>query len=201
MMSTTRPVPGWYRDPAGDYVARYWDGEAWTARVRNDLTPHSEPVPEVPDAADGGRRPLQVWALVLGGAVLLTLGAALPWREAQVGNLSLSNHGIDGDGALAVVFAVCIVVLFLVIEQPTRRAWLVIALAGVAVAFVLHDAVDTSRAADDLARRATRGHVTAGVGIGVWVSLAGAAVVLLGGILALLAGRPRRGDRARAPAA
>src|SRR4051812_48339003 len=37
-MSTARPIAGWYRDPSGQFAFRYWDGDAWTARVRRDAS-------------------------------------------------------------------------------------------------------------------------------------------------------------------
>jgi hypothetical protein len=33
--------PGWYQDPAGHPVLRYWDGIAWTAQVRQPDRPQS----------------------------------------------------------------------------------------------------------------------------------------------------------------
>jgi hypothetical protein len=41
-MSTVRPAPGWYTDPADPAWQRYWDGTAWTVH-RRPLPPSSEP--------------------------------------------------------------------------------------------------------------------------------------------------------------
>lgn len=32
--ATAGPAPGWYADPAGQHTTRFWDGRAWTERVR-----------------------------------------------------------------------------------------------------------------------------------------------------------------------
>ena len=34
-------VAGWYRDPQGERLERYWDGFAWTSFVRDDTLPSS----------------------------------------------------------------------------------------------------------------------------------------------------------------
>ena len=199
-MSTARPIAGWYRDPSGQHALRYWDGGAWTPRVRDDTTglrpasaavaPAPAPVEApAPAAATTGsqssRWPVPVRVLIVAGAVLMAVGAALPWREAHVGNVSVSTHGIDGDGALAVVLGACIVILLVVMEHSHRLAGLVIALAVGAAGFAVYEIVDINRQADELVSHSGARRITAGVGAGPWVTLVGAGVVLLGAVLAL----------------
>ncbi|HZU80338.1 MAG TPA: DUF2510 domain-containing protein [Acidimicrobiales bacterium] len=45
-----RAAPGWYRDPSGRHVNRYWDGATWTDQVsdptvQTDPTVPSDPAP------------------------------------------------------------------------------------------------------------------------------------------------------------
>ena len=116
----------------------------------------------------------------------------LPWREAQVGNLSVSRNGIDGDGALAIVFAAGIVVLLAVLAGSRRLGWSLVALSAAAGAFALYEIVDTSRKADDLVHAAAPDRVTASVGAGPWLVLVGALAVLVGAVLALAGSGTRR---------
>ncbi len=37
------PVAGWYDDPADETMLRYWDGAAWTGRVRPKNAPPAAP--------------------------------------------------------------------------------------------------------------------------------------------------------------
>jgi hypothetical protein len=214
MTSTARPIAGWYRDPAGEHALRYWDGAAWTHRVRDDTmglrpatttaTPPeipieriasapavAEPAASLPVAAGATARwPVVILALVAGGAVLLALGAVLPWREVQVGNVSASRAGVDGDGALVIVLGAGILILLVVLEASRRLAWLLLALSIGAAGFALFELVDTSRKADDFVTGAADRAISASVGIGPWVSLAGALVVLFGAVVALVRRAP-----------
>jgi hypothetical protein len=55
---------------------------------------------------------------------------------------------------------------------------------------VVYEIVDTRHKAGDLVDRSpASAHVTAGVGIGLWIALAGAVVALVGGVLALVVAR------------
>lgn len=43
------PAAGWYADPSGEHLARYWDGATWTDQVRDDV---ADPAPSTgPGAA------------------------------------------------------------------------------------------------------------------------------------------------------
>ena len=196
-MSTARPIAGWYRDPAGEHALRYWDGATWTARVRNDsvgLRPAwaERPAPARSARAPSRRGPGWFPVVVVIGAALMIVGAVLPWREAQVGNLSVSSTGIDGDGAITIVFAAGIVVLLVVLAGSRLLGWSLVALSAAAGAFALYEIVDTSRKADDLVHAAASGRVTASVGAGPWVVLLGALAALVGAVLALVGSRSFR---------
>jgi hypothetical protein len=127
--------------------------------------------------------------VVVIGAALMIVGAVLPWREAQVGNLSVSSTGIDGDGAITIVFAAGIVVLLVVLAGSRLLGWSLVALSAAAGAFALYEIVDTSRKADDLVHAAASGRVSASVGAGPWVVFLGALVAFVGAVLALVGSR------------
>ena len=144
-------------------------------------------LPPAPRATTGTGRmrwPVGVCVLVLGGAALLFVGALLPWAEAQTRAASFSRDGIAGDGVITVMVATLVPLAFFVVRRPQWAAGLVLALALIAGAVGAYDVVDTSRKADDLVAR-THAGVSAGVGIGLWVTLVGAGLALLGGALGL----------------
>lgn len=59
---TTSPVPGWYLDPQGNGLYRYWDGAAWTAHTAPVAAP---PVPS-PPPTDWGPSNATHWLLPVG---------------------------------------------------------------------------------------------------------------------------------------
>jgi hypothetical protein len=82
-MSMT-PPPGWYRDPSGPHLERWWDGTAWTDHRR---TPEAAaPAPPAPRA--GGDNRAMVVALTTAGVVLVTsivTGAVLFGKDDDPG--------------------------------------------------------------------------------------------------------------------
>jgi hypothetical protein len=70
------------------------------------------------------------------------------------------------------------------VQRPTTAAGLAIATAALAGAIGVRNAVDLSHKASRLVEQGPPG-VSAVVGIGVWVTIAGAVIALVGGILAL----------------
>jgi Protein of unknown function (DUF2510) len=47
--SSGTTIAGWYDDPTGRHVARYWDGAAWTERVTDTAI---DPLDAGPDGTD-----------------------------------------------------------------------------------------------------------------------------------------------------
>jgi hypothetical protein len=203
-METSHPA-GWLPDPLGRYQYRYWNGAEWTDRVStngsNDVDPHGlaptpvptpavAPAPAPGWAPPGATRPRPSWSteirlLVFAGAVALIVGALLPWVKAEAGIFSATKNGIDGDGALTLALGIAIALVFLLVRTPKTAAWLVVAFAAAATAIAGYDAIDVSKKAHDLAEQSPFVHVSASVGVGLWLSLGGAVVALIGGVLAL----------------
>jgi hypothetical protein len=177
-----------YGDPDDGSDASDADGADQAPAVG---TTSAEPSPDdVDDAADSAAattappRPIAAWVVVFVGAVLLVVGALLPWGEATSPTASFSSDGIDGNGAITLIAAVVLVIVFLVVQRASTAAWLVIATAVVAGAIGVRDASDLSDKASRLVDQGPPG-VTAEVGVGVWVTIAGAVIALVGGIMAL----------------
>ncbi|MET9762963.1 DUF2510 domain-containing protein [Streptomyces sp. NPDC006372] len=79
------PPPGWYPDPHGPHLERWWDGTAWTEHRRAPGSP-TGPVPPLPGGGTGRARAV---ALTTAGAVLV---AAVVTGAVVLG-------GEDDDGA------------------------------------------------------------------------------------------------------
>lgn len=86
---TPHNTPGWHPDPAGSDQERYWDGHAWTDRLRDAGTEPAEwpPPGNSPDAPSGTKkaqseqatpaptpRQRQLRGLAIGMAVLVGIG-------------------------------------------------------------------------------------------------------------------------------
>jgi hypothetical protein len=86
MTSAAPGVAGWYRDPAGRFDERYWDGTSWTAAVKRADSVESDPdaagIPQAPQASGPPTRQMVAPAEWPGGATgdRRTL---LPLAEAQ----------------------------------------------------------------------------------------------------------------------
>src|SRR4051794_38176149 len=192
VLGTTLPPAGWYHDPAARFDFRYWNGDAWTDRVQRDGVRATDadasppepvvveeavavavavtvPADELDDAdaapaSSRARWPLPVLAVVVGGAVLITIGAILPWAEAESSQASFSESGLDGLGAVALLAGILVVLAIALMRRTSRAAACVTALGALALAVAVYEAIDTSRKADDLLARSPAG-VTAGVGV------------------------------------
>jgi hypothetical protein len=173
----TAPAP-----VVGDVAVDAADRAEIAAEVAVDVAP------DVPRAA-----PRAVWCTVLVGAALLALGAFLPWAEASSAHASFSSAGIDGDGAFTLFAAIVGVVVLIVVRRPALAGGLVIVAAAAAGIVAVHSAVDLADKASRL--ESVRPDVSAGVGIGVWLSIAGAVVALVGGVLALVLARQVQSTR------
>ena len=131
-----------------------------------------------------GHRPAGWWVLIAGGAALV-LGAFLPWLEATtiLGTITRSgvSYGTDalvtagiGAGLAALGIAIATGV-----QIPRWLRWLAIALAAVALCILAYDYTQVRDRADSVASDVAQ----ASVGAGLWLSLAGAAIGIVGAVL------------------
>jgi hypothetical protein len=122
-----------------------------------------------------------VW-VALGGAGALFLGALLPW--AMVG--AFTKNGTEGDGVLTLVGGVVIAALALASRsrsdtaQVKRLGVAIVIIALLAGAVGIYDLVDIARGAD-----AGAFHLDASPGIGLYLTVLGAGVALVGGVMLL----------------
>ena len=80
-------TPGWYPDPSGAPLQRYWDGTSWSGHA---VAPHSGPAPAAP------RRKWDPWAIAAVCALLLVALLVVwinrPGRQGQPGQPGQSGH-------------------------------------------------------------------------------------------------------------
>lgn len=132
------------------------------------------PIPPVPGSAQpsAGFNPAESipWFVIIGGGILVALGAVLPW--ASVGDLSVNGLDFD-DGPIVLVLGIAIIGLA-VAHMLTRQMWafvlVILASLGALVTSII-DITDIDGSVPGVS-----------VGIGLWLALAGS-LVAGGGIV------------------
>ena len=209
---------GWYRDPSGRYLQRWWDGASWTGHVRGHRPAPDADTIEIAavrapstrvsriaaapaeTARSYGSLPWSRWTLpvlvcVYGGAAGVVLGSMAPWVEVSSDVLSASRRGIDGDGVITLGLAVLVAVLFTVPMRRRISGMLVLGIGVVAALVAGYELFDLSSKTGDV--RATV-DVSVTPGVGLLLTAAAALVVAVGGALALgETEQPRRHGNAR----
>jgi hypothetical protein len=137
-----------------------------------------------------------VW-VVVGGVIAVIVGAFLPWVTASAAFVgTITRVGTDGDGkiTLALALAAGIVALVALRQRAAPQVWalavvgvLAIVIAGIGI----YDWNDIRQAVNDLSPEEQR-LITASVGSGVYVTVAGAVAMFIGCVLG-------NADRTRPP--
>lgn len=186
---------GWLPDPGGKHGYRYWDGQLWTDQVSNAGSQEADQLTEQPAAPTAQPAPapsqpsaIQPWSsgvriAVFGGAAMLALGSLLTWVKASAGIITATKAGTDGDGILTLIFAGLVALLFWLIKSHRPAAIATIVLGVLAGAIAIYDIGDISNKADSLGNQTIPVH--ASVGIGLILCAIAAAVVVIGGIMAV----------------
>jgi hypothetical protein len=185
---------GWRRDPLGHHAWRYWDG-GWTTRVADEggygidlQVPDGRGVDAEEEHAFDWRgtvSPLFMSSpvdygramLVMFAAIVLGLGAGLPWLSGYIGGASFHRSGVSvGDGwyftAGAVALAVAAVAAGRYRILRLVPLWLSLAISVLTVRELLnvYGLMTSMNSAPN---------VSVGIGIGVW-AITGASLVALG---------------------
>ena len=122
--------------------------------------------------------PIRVGGII--AAVMVALGAFLPWATVSSYFGSASTSGIDGDGKLTLVCAIAIGVMFGLWKRPALIVAAVI--AGIALIVGILDLIDVGRAAADFG-----GVVDASPGIGLFLTVLAAIAALVLGLMGVAA--------------
>jgi hypothetical protein len=128
--------------------------------------------------------PTGAWILIASGAALL-VGAFLPWLEATTifGNITRSGVSYGPDALVTAGIGTALGVLgILLVTGQTIPRWirmLAIVAAAAALAIVVYDYGRLENRANSVVSDVAQ----ASVGIGLWLSLAGAIIGIVGGWL------------------
>ena len=191
---------GWYPDPHAQHELRWWDGSVWSDHTHDDApSPAASPAAATAHPTVG---PLY-WsqAAALGGATMV-VASFLTWFAIGVGMDSESVTGLQHDAdvwtlgfangwipLIGGVIAVLVAVRQTLRDSPAAHSWLVGIGAVGAVWSVLSYITVTANIRDGINDRLTgqgqsfeafgRAMVDVQTGLGVWLSGAGAVMVLL----------------------
>ncbi len=154
------------------------------------MSPHYRPPGTPTEPTTPYQRPRTITApqIITGiGGLLLIGGAFLPWIKVTAFIATLEVSGVDGDqgdGWLTLACGAVALVVLLLANKSIRG--LVALLAGAAASWVaISDLIDVRDRIDQLTATANGVNVHASVGIGLWASVAGAVVVVVGALLML----------------
>jgi hypothetical protein len=219
-MTFATPAAGWYPDPYGPGLLRWWDGARWTEHT-SPVPIGAPPVMAVPPGVPGAPRPVSSfapanpWALtpaapaatvvddarrpfaVLGliAGISLVIGSFLPWVRVEIFGSSLGRSGIDGgDGWFTLVCGGVAITAFALVLHDGRRAHRAIALTSLLAAMVAASVAiyDWIDVHDAVSTaQDTQGLVSGHVGIGLHLAVIAAVLALVSGLACLLRGPAR----------
>ncbi|HEY8547284.1 MAG TPA: DUF2510 domain-containing protein [Acidimicrobiales bacterium] len=179
--------PGWYPDPWGQAGRRWWDGTQWSQHVDG---PFTVPAPVQSAAQPVTGTTLLGLRLVAGGALVVALGALLPWVKVTAPFVgTITKAGTEGDGVLTLLGALIfggLVVRGLMGRWSRGQVIGALVVASLVTLVAVIDTADVANRVGDLADDAA---VDASVGIGLWLTLLGGIVAVAGTITALASRR------------
>jgi hypothetical protein len=139
--------------------------------------------------------------IVLVGAALLFFAAFLPWAKASGNLFYVTKDGVDTNGVVTLIIAVIVGLiagLFLLRPAPSPIASGLVLLGGLgAGGFVIYEMFEVDDLFGDLFKELPQSvtgrlNAQARIGVGLYLSLLAAAIIVLGAVLALLQRRRAR---------
>lgn len=112
---------------------------------------------------------------VLAGAIATAVGAFLPWIKATTVFTTIDKTGVEGDGIATL--AVAVIVGLVAMVKPGSRTWPFFGAIGI-IGIGLGNLQDALERVGDINGSTDLAH--ASVGSGLWLTLAGGAVILFG---------------------
>lgn len=187
------PPPGYYRASDGkDYpipAGYYLGADGQFHPITTPAAPGAAAAPSyaAPSyAAPAGVAPVGAggWRwdassiLILAGAAVVAIGAFLPW--ADIGGL-ITTNGMDGDGKITIVLAAGAAVLGVFGILKASKGMLIgsLVVAALTILVAIIDMADVSSRGE--------GIIEVSIGIGLYLTLIGGIVGVVGAVLAMMA--------------
>lgn len=130
------------------------------------------------DATSSTSAPTMFTAALV-GAVVIVVGALLPWVTVSTAFGTISVSGTEGDGVITLVCGVIAAALLVLGRGRKTAAILAMLVGGLVAAVGLYDLVNVSAAAADV-----NGLARASAGVGLWVTLVGGATTAVCSLVA-----------------
>lgn len=173
----TIAASGWHVDPYGRFQYRYFDGQRWTEHVASHgqvgIDPAFAAVPAPRRPARKAHRGGSITAVV--GALAVVAAAFMPWVRIW----RVETNGIEADGRLTLALAI--------IGGAFAVAAAVRAPALIHVGTLIGGSLIAAIGIFDLDN--VQSHAIAEVGHGLWATIAGAGVMVIGGVVGLAKSR------------
>jgi hypothetical protein len=120
----------------------------------------------------------------LAGALLMVVGAWLPWVSFTLFGTSVSVKGIETDGKLTLILGALALLLFgqRYLHGPHRSPWGAIVLGGLGGAISSSSLASLISTLEELSQL---GNTWGNIGIGLYLTLTGSALAGAGGLLLL----------------
>lgn len=156
-----------------------WGSTPATASIPATPRPKAQRVKARRSTGSGG-----TLVAVLLGAVLLVVGALLPWASAETPFATLTAKGVEGDGVLT-LGAGLLVALLITLGSGRRGPALMCVIVGLLAGLVA--LVDMSNLADALAELEQDESLllAPSIGVGLWLTAIGAGVVVVGSLASM----------------
>jgi hypothetical protein len=170
----TERTPGWYPEPipvptGGAAAPRAFKQPRRAKRAVNDVREYS----------------MAAKVLVFGSAIALVVGSLLPWVRADAGFVTVEESGIDStEGALTLLCGIAAAVLFWVVVSQAGRLFTLLA-GTFALVISGYRVLDINSKGGEVVSPAGVFKVEASVGLGLWMALLAAIVLVVGAVLAL----------------
>jgi hypothetical protein len=123
---------------------------------------------------------------VLGGLAIV-VGAFLPWAKVDAGFIARSASGVDGDGKITIIAGAAAVLFALIglVRRPASGVMILLVLiaSGLAAAVAAYDLSNVSDRVADI--NASTSVVHASTGAGLYVTLIGGGIGLVGALMSL----------------